>query len=336
MSAAMTSPTWYDLLDVEQDAATDDIRAAWKSAIADLDPTDRRFRTLNDAAAVLLDDKLRAAYDAELAALEEAAADEDDVEAEEGSEDAGDDAASAAAVETAAVENEAADDEPDGSETDAEPAAEPTDEDSDEDSDEDDEEPAGRTLPVLPVWSLAAAGALALAAVVAAGVVFFGQEKVSTVSNNNVTTSTAEGAVGKRITRNHKLLVEEQGGEALAAAKKSVVPLLSYDYSKMDESKSKAHAVMTKDYREDYDRLFAVLVDNVPETKTVVKTLAPVDAGVIRVSEDTVQVLVLVDRQVTNAQRSTPIGYQEYAMLTMAKVGDKWLVDKVETQPSQK
>ena len=123
--------------------------------------------------------------------------------------------------------------------------------------------------------------------------------------------------------------------DALEAAKKAVVPLLSYDYSKMDESKSKAHDVMTKDYREDYDRLFAVLVDNVPETKTVVKTLAPVDAGVIRVSEDTVQILVLVDRQVTNAQRSTPIGYQEYAMLTMAKVGDEWLVDKVETQPSQ-
>lgn len=305
MSSTMTSPTWYDLLDVEPDAATDDIRAAWKSAIADLDPTDRRFRTLNDAAAVLLDEKKRAAYDAELAALEEAAVEDEDREAEE---------------ETTAVEVAAAaeDDEP----ADEEPAAEES-------------AATGRTLPLLPTWGLLAAGALALASVVAAGVVFFGQEKVSTVANNNVTTSTVEGAVGKQITRNHKLLVEEQGGEALEAAKKAVVPLLSYDYSKMDESKSKAHDVMTKDYREDYDRLFAVLVDNVPETKTVVKTLAPVDAGVIRVSEDTVQILVLVDRQVTNAQRSTPIGYQEYAMLTMAKVGDEWLVDKVETQPSQ-
>ena len=304
MSSTMTSPTWYDLLDVEPDAATDDIRAAWKSAIADLDPTDRRFRTLNDAAAVLLDEKKRAAYDAELAALEEAAVDDEDREADEETAD----------VEVAA---DADDDEPDEEPADEESAA------------------AGRTLPLLPTWELVAAGALALAAVVAAGVVFFGQEKVSTVANNNVTTSTVEGAVGKQITRNHKLLVEEQGGEALEAAKKAVVPLLSYDYSKMDESKSKAHDVMTKDYREDYDRLFAVLVDNVPETKTVVKTLAPVDAGVIRVSEDTVQILVLVDRQVTNAQRSTPIGYQEYAMLTMAKVGDEWLVDKVETQPSQ-
>ncbi|HEY9353256.1 MAG TPA: DnaJ domain-containing protein [Nocardioides sp.] len=306
MSSTMTSPTWYDLLDVEPDAATDDIRAAWKSAIADLDPTDRRFRTLNDAAAVLLDEKKRAAYDAELAALEEAAVDDEDREAEE-------EAADVEVAADAADDDEPADEEPDAEESAA----------------------TGRTLPLLPTWGLVAAGALALAAVVAAGVVFFGQDKVSTVANNNVTTSTVEGAVGKQITRNHKLLVEEQGGEALEAAKKAVVPLLSYDYSKMDESKSKAHDVMTKDYREDYDRLFAVLVDNVPETKTVVKTLAPVDAGVIRVSEDTVQILVLVDRQVTNAQRSTPIGYQEYAMLTMAKVGDEWLVDKVETQPSQ-
>lgn len=307
MSSTMTSPTWYDLLDVEPDAATDDIRAAWKSAIADLDPTDRRFRTLNEAAAVLLDEKKRAAYDAELAALEEAAV-EEDLEADEAVD----------VEDEVPVQVDASDDDEPAEE---EPAAEAA--------------ASGRTLPVLPTWALVAAGALALAAVIAAGVVFFGQEKVATVSNNNVTTSTVEGAVGKQITRNHKLLVEEPGGEALEAAKKAAVPLLSYDYSKMDESKSKAHAVMTKDYREDYDRLFAVLVDNVPETKTVVKTLAPVDAGVIRVSEDTVQILVLVDRQVTNAQRSTPIGYQEYAMLTMAKVGDEWLVDKVETQPSQ-
>lgn len=306
MSSTMTSPTWYDLLDVEPDAATDDIRAAWKSAIADLDPTDRRFRTLNDAAAVLLDEKKRAAYDAELAALEEAAVEDEDRGADE-------ETADTAVAADADDDDEPADEEPDAEESAA----------------------TGRTLPLLPTWGLVAAGALALAAVVAAGVVFFGQDKVSTVANNNVTTSTVEGAVGKQITRNHKLLVEEQGAEALEAAKKAVVPLLSYDYSKMDESKSKAHDVMTKDYREDYDRLFAVLVDNVPETKTVVKTLAPVDAGVIRVSEDTVQILVLVDRQVTNAQRSTPIGYQEYAMLTMAKVGDEWLVDKVETQPSQ-
>ena len=49
------TPSWYDLLGVEPDASADEIRAAWKAAIADLDPSDRRFRTLNQAAEMLLD-----------------------------------------------------------------------------------------------------------------------------------------------------------------------------------------------------------------------------------------------------------------------------------------
>ena len=60
------TPTWYDLLGVEPDASADEIRAAWKAAIADLDPTDRRFRTLNEAAEVLLDPDRRSEYDAGL------------------------------------------------------------------------------------------------------------------------------------------------------------------------------------------------------------------------------------------------------------------------------
>jgi Mce-associated membrane protein len=64
------TPSWYDLLGVEPVAPTDDVRAAWKAAIADLDPTDRRFRLLNQAAEVLLDGDRRAAYDAELLAGE--------------------------------------------------------------------------------------------------------------------------------------------------------------------------------------------------------------------------------------------------------------------------
>ncbi|WP_377324906.1 J domain-containing protein [Pimelobacter simplex] len=62
------STNLYDLLDVDESAGTDEIRAAWKRAIADLDPTERRFRAYNDAAGVLLDPERRAAYDAELAA----------------------------------------------------------------------------------------------------------------------------------------------------------------------------------------------------------------------------------------------------------------------------
>ncbi len=63
----------YDVLDVDPDASDDEIRTAWKNAIADLGPGDRRFRAFNDAAEVLLDPHRRAAYDAELAGAVEAA-----------------------------------------------------------------------------------------------------------------------------------------------------------------------------------------------------------------------------------------------------------------------
>jgi Mce-associated membrane protein len=63
----VSSPTWYDVLDVAPDASPDEVRAAWRAAIADLDPTDHRFAALNQAAEVLLEPARRAAYDAELA-----------------------------------------------------------------------------------------------------------------------------------------------------------------------------------------------------------------------------------------------------------------------------
>ncbi len=59
------APTWYDLLDVPRDASAEEIRDAWKTQIADLEPGDRRFDALNRAAKVLLDPAARAAYDAE-------------------------------------------------------------------------------------------------------------------------------------------------------------------------------------------------------------------------------------------------------------------------------
>jgi Mce-associated membrane protein len=60
------TPTWYDLLGVEPDASAEEIREAWKAGIADLEPGDRKFRALNEAAEVLLDRDKRAAYDASL------------------------------------------------------------------------------------------------------------------------------------------------------------------------------------------------------------------------------------------------------------------------------
>ena len=65
------APTWYDLLDVPRAASPQDVRAAWKAQIADLEPGERRFDALNRAAKVLLDPASRAAYDAEHPQMDE-------------------------------------------------------------------------------------------------------------------------------------------------------------------------------------------------------------------------------------------------------------------------
>lgn len=69
-AATSHGPHLYDLLDVSPDAGEAVIRAAWKVAIADLEPADRRFRAYNQAAELLLDPERRAAYDAQLVAEE--------------------------------------------------------------------------------------------------------------------------------------------------------------------------------------------------------------------------------------------------------------------------
>ncbi|ANH37174.1 Chaperone protein DnaJ [Nocardioides dokdonensis FR1436] len=66
MSASVAS--WYDVLGVEPDASPEQVREAWRAGIADLDPSERRFRLLNQAAEVLLDPERRAEHDAALAA----------------------------------------------------------------------------------------------------------------------------------------------------------------------------------------------------------------------------------------------------------------------------
>lgn len=58
------SASWYDVLGVAPDADAEEIKDAWRTSIADLDPTDRRFGLYNEAAGVLLDPARRAEYDA--------------------------------------------------------------------------------------------------------------------------------------------------------------------------------------------------------------------------------------------------------------------------------
>lgn len=292
----MSNPTWYDLLAVDPAASSEEIRAAWKGAIADLDPTDRRFATLTEAAGVLLDSGRRQAYDAELAHQAEVAAAEA-AEAESQAE-AGSQSESQSELQS----------EPEPGE---EPAAAVV-----------EVAPAPRRAPyLLPGWVLAMVGVLAVAAVVLAAVLA-GQHPASKVVQGEATL-----ASGTKVTQ-----IEQSAADAQAAARTAIVPLLSYDYRHLDADQRKAEGYLTDSYRKSYDRLFGIIKQNAPGTQTVITTKV-VESGVVRVDGDRVQVLLFVDRPTTNKATTTPIPYQDQVTATMREVGGSWLVDNLVTTP---
>jgi len=293
----MSSPTWYDLLAVDPAASSEEIRAAWKSAIADLDPTDRRFATLTEAAGVLLDSERRQAYDAELARQAEVAAAVAEAEARTDAESESESRSEAQPMP-----------EPEPGEGPAAAAVEVA--------------PAPRRAPyLLPGWVLAMVGVLAVAAVVLAAVLA-GQHPASKVVQGEATL-----ASGTKVTQ-----IEQSAADAQAAARTAIVPLLSYDYRHLDADQRKAEGYLTDSYRKSYERLFGIIKQNAPGTQTVITTKV-VESGVVRVDGDRVQVLLFVDRPTTNKATTTPIPYQDQVTATMRKVGGSWLVDNLVTTP---
>lgn len=265
MSTPAASPSWYDVLGVAPDASAEEVRAAWRSGIADLDPTDRRFATLNQAAQVLLDPDRRAAYDADLA-------DQEPVEEPE------------ARSEAAPVGPRVSLDE---APTDGAPAV------------------ARRSV---PGWVLATLAALALA---------------------------LGGATAYVATTPSDSSVEDATRAAQAAAERAVVPILSYDYRRLDEDQAAAQPLMTEDYREEYDQLFEVLQQNAPRTETVVG-VEVVASGVVRGGTERAEFLVFLNRPTTNAENKEPVVYKDQVRVQMENVGGDWLVDCLLTSPNDR
>ncbi len=131
-------------------------------------------------------------------------------------------------------------------------------------------------------------------------------------------------------TRASDAAVRESTRAAQSAAERAIGPVLSYDFRRLEESQQAADSYLTPGYRKEYDRLFELVKQNAPQTRTVVSTEV-VDSGVIRSGEDRVDVLLFVDRPTTNKQNTEPLVYKDQATARMEKVGDDWLVDCVLT-----
>jgi Mce-associated membrane protein len=207
------TPSWYDVLDVDPTASTEEVRAAWRGAVADLDPTDRRFRLLNQAAEVLLDPVRRADHDAALAA---------DAEPEAGPATDLRSSSSPSASE-GVVETPAAD-------VDKGPVAEPTADPT--------EEPGAADEPVLagssrgwwqpPVWLVVALAVLAAAVATAAFLTFRSPSDSTVASDTETAQNAAERAAEAVLAYDYRNLDASE-----AAASAYLTPSFRQDYDQL-------------------------------------------------------------------------------------------------------
>jgi len=297
---------WYDLLDVDPDATSDEIRAAWRSAIEGMDPTDRRFRVYNRAAEVLLDEDKRAAYDVELAAQEsEAEAESTEAESE------------AEAESTEAEPDEAEPDEADSAEVVPDEAealvvlAKDADDEAADAADEDSAAAADSVRRPVPAWLL--------------------------LSTTLVTALVVAGAVALWWFKPSDQAVADATEQAEQAAQRATPVLFSYDYTRLDADHDAAVGYLTSDYRKSYEPLFAVIKQNAPDLQVKLH-VDLVASGIVRTgdgreADDRVQVFVMFNQVKTDKASASPTTYPAFATLSMEKVDGEWLVDGVEGPP---
>jgi Mce-associated membrane protein len=282
------TPSLYDLLNVDESASTTEIRAAWKAAIADLDPTDRRFRAFNQAAETLLDPERRTAYDVELAAAQPPEEAPETVVAPE--------------PEPESEPEAAAEPDPDPEpEADLEPDAEPEPEDADL---PDSSGPAR----LVPIWLLAVVCVCALAAIVAASWVFL--------------------RVEDRVEHRDQLDARERGAQqATEAAEEAAVPVLSYDYRRLEADIARAAPYLTDDYADQYREVMAQLSGQATKGKLVVAA-STVASGIVRSGDDRAEILVYVNQD-SSRDGTKNDTLKMWVTMTMVRDGDAWLIDKM-------
>lgn len=319
------TPSWYDVLGLDPSASEEEIRTAWRAAIADRDPTDRRFRSANRAAEVLLDPDRRAEHDAELQGTELEDEDEEPAEAPEEADLAPTAVAPEPEDEAAAETGSEAETEPEGesepgAEADEEPEPEAKAEPEPEDKPDDGAEaaaPAARTAPRWRRLRPSLGGAVALAAVALVLVV------VTVVPLFTSPDAEASGALPD----------PEEVNQAQAAAEEAVAPVLSYDYRSLEESRQRATSYMTDEQAKRYEKLYeAVIQANAPRTETVVE-VELLRSGIVRTGPDRVDVLLFVNRPTSNKQGE--VTYRDQATFRMVETGGQWLVGCVITSPDQ-
>lgn len=117
---------------------------------------------------------------------------------------------------------------------------------------------------------------------------------------------------------------------AASQARTSIEQMLSYNYRTIDAQAAQIEGLLTGSFKGEFSA--AMDTDIKPlavKNQTVVQAKVS-DIGVMSSSESTVRVLAFVNQARIGTDQKEPVVDQNRVMATMSKVGDRWLISKVE------
>jgi Mce-associated membrane protein len=117
---------------------------------------------------------------------------------------------------------------------------------------------------------------------------------------------------------------------AASQARVSIQQMLSYNYKTIDAQAAQIETLLTGPFKAEFTS--AMDKDIKPlavKNQTVVQAKVS-DVGVMSATPTTVRVLAFVDQAKIGAERKDPAVDQNRVIATLTKVGDRWLISKVE------
>jgi Mce-associated membrane protein len=117
---------------------------------------------------------------------------------------------------------------------------------------------------------------------------------------------------------------------AASQARTSIEQMLSYNYKTIDAQAAQIEGLLTGSFKGEFTA--AMDKDIKPlavKNQTVVQAKVS-DIGVMSSSATTVKVLAFVNQARIGTDQKDPVVDQNRVMATMSKVGDRWLISKVE------
>jgi Mce-associated membrane protein len=114
----------------------------------------------------------------------------------------------------------------------------------------------------------------------------------------------------------------------LDVARTDIPKIFSYDYQTVDRSLSDAYPLLTPNYRQEFQKSAKSQIIPEARKRQVVVQVNLVGAAVESLDRSTAQLLVFMNRTVTEASRQ-PVYDGSRLRLTMRYVDNKWLIDYI-------